>query len=408
MILSPESAKLIGLTGLTNLAFWLLWPTGIVRVATLDWGPVAAGLFGSAAWLAMLAALPVAPKLIARVGHRNVAALASTFIVVAALGTAIAPGGSLEWLWTVLLGFSTGLRWIACDSWIAEVTPPDRVGRVLSLGEMIVGLGFAIGPAIAAALVGVGPSAAVGLLAALSAGGGGALMIGVRTPDRPQKHPAPPATKSGWLDGLPIGAAMLLLASALLGGLNESGFAGIAALIAATSGGNAGESLAAASAVGFGSFVAQYALGGAADRWGGCKVLMGCAALLTMALVSPAILPASLPYASFVIGGLGGGLYTVAVIFGLQSQRGSTGSAAMIGAAALAYTLGTLMAPTLAGISLSAFGAGPTLLTMAALVAVLLVAIVYMQAWRWVDRNHETGPACAFRVSPKAFDGRQE
>lgn len=404
---SPHTvpARLIGLTGLTNLAFWLLWPAGIVRVAGLDWGPVAAGLFGSAAWLAMMLAMPIASRLVLWIGHRSVAALATGLIVAAALGIAIAPGGPLEWVWTAFLGFGTGLRWIACDSWIADVTPPDRVGRMLSLGEMVVGLGFGLGPAMAAAFANMGPPATIGLSAALIAGSGGTLIIGVRGPVTAITPLVDAVTKPHWLAGIPTGAALLLLASALLGGLNESGFAGIATLIAVAGGGDASASLAAAAAVGFGSFVAQYALGAAADRWGGCKVLMACAAMLTVALTCLAIVPAALPYASFVIGGVGGGLYTVAVIFGLQAQRGTGGSASMIGAAAICYTIGTLAAPTLAGVSLATIGPAPTLLAMAALVAALLAAIIALQAWRWVDRTRNLGPACAFRVSPTAFGG---
>lgn len=32
------SIRLIAMTGLTNLVFWLLWPGSIVRVAELGWG----------------------------------------------------------------------------------------------------------------------------------------------------------------------------------------------------------------------------------------------------------------------------------------------------------------------------------------------------------------------------------
>ncbi|MYL99882.1 hypothetical protein GR702_19160 [Novosphingobium sp. FGD1] len=107
--------------------------------------------------------------------------------------------------------------------------------------------------------------------------------------------------------GLPLCAAALLLAAALLGGINETGVAGVAPLLSIA--GDGSQPLFAAAAVGLGSFAAQYGLGAAADRLGGCKVLMACAALLAAALSAIAIAPTTLPVASFIIGGAGGGIY---------------------------------------------------------------------------------------------------
>jgi MFS family permease len=139
MLLTGTPARLIAMTGLTNLAYWLLWPAAIVRVAGLGWGPGLSGLFGSAAPLAMFVALPIAQRLATRRGPKNVVVIAIGALSASALGSALLPGGALEWVWTALLGFGTGLRWIAADSWIADAVPPHRSGRVLSLGETVVG-----------------------------------------------------------------------------------------------------------------------------------------------------------------------------------------------------------------------------------------------------------------------------
>lgn len=399
---TATAARLIAMTGLTNLVFWLLWPASIVRVSKLGDGAAEAGLFGSVAWMAMLLALPVASRAVVAVGPRRVVGAAVATIAAGALGTVAAPGGWSEWLWTALLGFGTGLRWIAADTWIADTVPRERTGRVLSLGEMVVGLGFAAGPAIAAAMVGAGLSSGLGAAGALLAIIGGVLMIGSTEPARArcQLSARPPAQPG--MSGLPRGAALLLLASALLGGLNESGFAGVAALLSlATDGAEAG-SLLAAAAVGLGSFVAQYALGAAADRWGGCKVLLICSALLAATLAALAVAPELLTPASMLVGAVGGGLYTVGVVFGLQARKRTGGSAGVIGAAAIAYTTGTLAAPTLAGLGLELGGPAMTLSAMALLAAALFVAIIRLQGWRWTDRSRDVGPVCAFRFSPGA------
>jgi MFS family permease len=394
------AARLIAMTGLTNLAFWLLWPASLVRMSGSGGDPAAAGLFGSAAWLAMLSALPIASRLVASVGPRRVVHAAVAIIAVGAIGTAASLGGPAEWLWTALLGFGTGLRWIAADSWIADTVPPERSGRVLSLGEMVVGVGFAAGPAVAALIAASGSTAGPGLGAALLALIGGAVMTGAVEPARTRRaRPAAP-TAGSRLAGLPTGAALLLLASAALGGLNESGFAGIAALLSLATGGGETGSLFAAAAVGLGSFATQYGLGAAADRWGGCKILLICAAVLAAALATLALVPEALPLASLLVGAFGGGLYTVVVVFGLQSRERADGSSGMIGAAALAYTLGTLVAPTLAGAGLRLAGPAPTLIGLALLAAALFAAMVRLQGWRWTDRTRDVGPVCAFRFSP--------
>jgi MFS family permease len=360
----PTPLRLIAMTGLTNLAFWLLWPASIVRVNGLEWGAGAAGLFGSAAPLALFLALPLASRLTARLGPRPVLWLAVLSLVAGGVGSAVLTGGVLEWVWTALLGFGTGLRWIAADSWIADASPPERSGRILSIGETVVGLGFAAGPAIASSL-GAYP-AAIGALAVGLCLFGGSLIPAKSEPARaPLAQPEADGVRR--FAGLAAGAVGLLLVAALLGGLNETGFAGVAPLLALASGGE--QPLLAAAAVGLGSFAAQYGLGAAADRWGGCKMLMGCAALLATALAALALAPSTLPLASFVIGGAGGGLYTVAVVFGLQARRGTASTASMIGAAALAYSFGTLVAPAAVGLGLDVVGAPVTLGVMAAFAA---------------------------------------
>lgn len=333
--------------------------------------------------------------LVAAWGPRGVAWLAIVLLVGGALGSALLSGGALEWLWTSMLGAGTGLRWIAADSWIADAVPPERSGRVLSVGETVVGLGFAAGPALAS----TGNTVATGFAAALLSLIGALLVIGV--PEPSPKRTAPTASDDRVrFAGLPLGAAVLLLAAALLGGVNETGFAGVAPLLSIAGGGS--QPLFAAAAVGLGSFVAQYGLGAAADRWGGCKVLMACAALLSAALAAIALAPATLAVASFVIGAAGGGLYTVAVVFGLQARRGTGSSATLISGAALAYTGGALAAPAAAGLGIDLAGAAATVGVMAVLAAALFGAIIGLRGWRWTDRSRSHGATCAFRFTPHA------
>jgi MFS family permease len=393
------SIRLIAMTGLTNLVFWLLWPGSIVRVADLGWGAAATGVFASAAPFTMAMSLPLASRLVATIGHRNSNLIAIAILTLSSGAPAIADHPPLEWIWTIGLGTGTGLRWIATDSWIADTVPAQQSGRILAIGESVVGLGFAVGPAAA--------SLAGGELLLLSTGAvilclcGAALIFPVAEPSS-RSHSNGNDADGPRFSGMQAGAAILLLFAALLGGTNETGFAGIAPLLAIAAGGS--QPLYAAAAVGLGSFVAQYALGAAADRWGGCKVLMICAASLGMALLAIAWMPQTLPLMSFIIGAAGGGLYTVAIVFGLQARRTPTSSVPLISAAAFAYSVGALAAPAAIGVGIDLAGPALTLTGMALLSIVLLIAVLALRGWRWTDRNLTHDAVCAFRVSPQSAD----
>jgi len=396
-LLTSTPVRLIAMTGLTNLAFWLLWPASIVRVAASGWGPTATGLFGSVAPLTMFIALSLALRLLALFGPRHVTAVAVTLVATSSLGSAFLPIGLLEWLWTAMLGLGTGLRWIAADSWIADAVPPERSGRILSLGESVVGLGFAAGPVIASELG--NHALALGLGAGVLSISGALLVARLAEPV--PRHEAGARLESGAsFAGIPMRATALLIASAMLGGINETGFAGIAPLLSIV--GGSGQPLYAAAAVGLGSFVAQYGLGAAADRWGGCKALMACAVILSGALAAIAVAPSTLPFASFLIGASGGGLYTVAVVFGLQARRSPGSSAALIGTAAIAYSAGSMVAPAGVGLGIDMAGAAVMTGALSALAAALFGGIIVLRGWRWVDRNRAQGATCTFRVSPQA------
>jgi hypothetical protein len=129
---------------------------------------------------------------------------------------------------------------------------------------------------------------------------------------------------------------------------------------------------------------------------------MACAALLSAALATIALAPAALALASFVIGAAGGGLYTVAVVFGLQARRGTGSTATLISGAALAYAGGALIAPAAVGVGIGLAGAAAIVGVMALLAAGLFGAIVALRGWRWTDRSRSAGATCAFRFSPHA------
>ena len=349
-----NGVRLLVALGASNLGFWLLWPAGIVRVEALGWGEAATGLFGSAAWAGCLLGIGLAPGFIRSRGHRAVTLL--SFVLLAAAGLCAPP---LEWFWTVLAGLSLGLRWTTLDAWLVDMTAPASHGRVLSVVELVAGGTFALGPAMGALLVPAGGGLAIAAAAVACAASGAASLRWIPNPARdPAATQAPGRAGLGRPPlGIPFAALAVMLAAGALSGVFESGFAAAASLLVLSDGGSERAALVAATAVGAGSFSAQYWLGVLADRRGGYAVLFLCSGALSAALVALAFWPGTLVALSIVVGAAGGGLYTVAVIYGLQSRPGrGAASAGLIGASAVAATAGVLVAPAAAGASPASSG----------------------------------------------------
>lgn len=357
---------------LGGVTFWILWPLGLVRTQAAGWSAASAGLFAAATWAACLVLLPFAQKIVARFGHRAVVLASKLVLAVACLGYLFAFEGWLAWLWAMLLGASFGLRWPALDAWAVELTPAAMRGRMLAVLETVAGATMVAGPAIAA-LVGLGHVGALTMIAAGATVVSVALLPFVPSPPTPQTDLQAGGTAGGRASAT-IGFAVL--AAALCGGLFESGFMAAGPLIATAKGLSAEAGLWVAVLVGVGSVAVQMLLGWGADRLGAMRVLALCAAGLALAFGALAVVPSALAALSVVIGGLGGGLYTLAAIHGVQTNGAK--SAGAIGLAAASYTLGSLGSPALTGAALDGVGPIATVGGMAAVSAALWIAL----AWR--------------------------
>ena len=377
--MSATTWRLIASMGLMNLGFWLLWPAGIVRVEALGWGEALAGLFASATWVACLAGLLLVSRLVGKLGFRRTTFLSGALLLLATAGTAYAHTSAMKWAWALLLGFAVGLRWTAIDAWLADSARPAVRGRVLALNETAAGVTMVLGPALAAV---AGSVHVLPLTAAAGACTLAGLLICATVPE-PSVRAAPRAVR-GMPAGIPGVALAVVLAAAYFGGVFEIGFMAAAPLIAWAGGLSEREALAAAATVGLGSFATQYLLGLWADRIGGRGVLIGCALSLAAALAVLAAWPAGLLPLSLVIGGVAGGLYTVAVIYGVQATSGS--ATALISAVALAYTIGTLVSPAATGIALETFGIPATVAGMAGSSLLLALVLVVVRDAKWAGR----------------------
>ena len=115
-------------------------------------GTTMIGLSTAVQYLAVLAAAPFVPRLMARQGPvpMMVWSILATAVVLLAL-----PALPNVYAWFVLrflLGLAESFMWIAGEAWLNHVAEEERRGRTVALYGMAAGGGFAIGPLLLAAL----------------------------------------------------------------------------------------------------------------------------------------------------------------------------------------------------------------------------------------------------------------
>lgn len=386
------AATFFELTGLFMFAPWLLFR---LKAQGLDEALI--GLVAASQWLGLGLATPLAAGWVARLGLRG-ALIASSTVPVLTLGLCVITPWPLAWTACSLLGGMAGaLRWIVSESTVAELSPPERRGRIVGLYETMIGVTFIVGPALLAALGGQSANSQLpGWLAVGLAAVGLLLSLGVpptsghgHAPPAATAHAAPdPAALAhahhGHAPGEPepvhlgwrgiwqaLQAMPVLMGAGLLGGFFEGGTTGVLPLYGLAAGLGATMAALLVSASGLGSSLVMMPAGEAADRWSLRGTLLLCAGLNALASVSLLLAPGWVPLVctvAFVWGGAGGALYTLAMVeigHRLQGVRLVNTTAVLV----LCYTVGGMLAPGLGGLLLG-WGGPQILLTGMAVVAV--------------------------------------
>jgi MFS family permease len=390
---SPSPRGLIAIFGSTFfelVGYFMLTPWLILRLSEQQAPTALIGLFAASAWVGILLVTPFASALTRALGRRRALWLSGAVPVVAGIGYGLPLEGSAALaLWfslKMLAGMASGLRWVLAEALVAEFAPPHLRGRAVGLFETMVGATFVIGPLLLAA---VGPSSPQALwlsVALLAVGLGWALRVPPLPPE-PDAHDAHVGWRGVWAA---LRAHPVIMAAGFCGGFFESGLTSILPLYGVALGLGAAAAALLVSASGLGSAMWMLPAGALADRMGrrpgrrggagGARLqLMRVCAAVT--LVATLIIPwvAGTPWlawpVAFLWGGAGGCLYTLAMIDIGARERGVTlvNSTAVL---VMAYTLGGVLAPSLAGAALQwAPRVGfPALLTAVALVCLVLLA----------------------------------
>ena len=354
------------------------------------------GLVATGLWAGILTASARSHGVIQRYGHARVF-VGATAVAVLALVSIASHAVYAGWVaGAVLLGLCGGLVWVAGEAWLAEAAPRERRGFYVGLFETAVGLALMAGPAL------VPLSRALGLhtpwvSAALMLP---ALVFSLLL----LRHGSPPMhDDADGADGAAAGGsgnvdwrhvAWPLCGIAALSGLMEAGVSSLMPSI----GMRLGYSIEAAAwlgtVIGAGSALLQPPAGHLADRWGTRRTTLTAWAVVGVAnavLLAFADSPQSVLWGvGFVLGGVGGAVYTLAIVEMGHRLEGS-GLVKAVGLLVTSYSLGTAAGPALGGglfdrTGLSGLALALLLLSVAGL---SLTALVLRPAPRPAPATHQ-------------------
>ena len=310
----------------------------------------AVGALASAFWSGIFVASTAAHAVVQRLGHARcfLVAMAASALAVASLLPHDAYAG---WLAAAaVMGLGGGLVWVSGEAWLAEAAPRERRGLLIGLFETSVGLGMLAGPALLPLSLWAGVSP-LGVALALMAGGFACAwpLLHVAEPEV-DAHAATANgddARNGWR-----AFAVPLVAVAAASGLMESGTSSLLPSISMRLGFALETAAWLGAFIGAGSALMQAPFGALADRIG-----LGRAMALAWTLVLGATLSlwiwAGAPQqvlwpVGFVLGGVGGAVYTLVVIE-LGHRLGGPALVQAMGLLVTAYTAGTVGGPALGG-----------------------------------------------------------
>jgi MFS family permease len=304
----------------------------------------AVGFVATLMWLGIFCGSLLASHVTPRFGREpvfrhSVQALVLCFGLIA-LVQGYWPWAALGWL----LGVVVGVIWVTGEAWLAEIAPPDRRGFYVGLFETCVGIGMMTGPVLLALIDRAGgPPFWVAFGMGLATLAAGRWLPHVDTSEVVTESSA----EIPW-QGLVTGIA----AVSLISGLLESGSASMLPGLSLRLGFSVQEAAWLGAVIGAGSALLQTPAGHLSDRLGLHRIETACWTLL--ALVSAGLwgwgaqLWWMLWLTGFVFGGMGGVIYTLAMVELGQKLQGK----ALVRATSVlvvCYTAGSASGPVMGG-----------------------------------------------------------
>jgi len=305
------------------------------------------GLAGAIPAIAVLIALPILPRLVARLGA--VAAIAGGCLA-GAVGFLALYAFPLPWAWIgirLLMSAGFALPWLAGETWINTVAREETRGRVIAIYAIAFFSGFSAGPIILQTL---GLSGFWPFLV----GAAGTAIAGV--PILLARRLAPEFCHDGSRSfASAMGLAPVAMAGAFIGGFAEISNLSLIPNVALAAGLSPDSALWLLSTMTAGGVALQFPIGWLSDKVSRFIVTIALAIVfIVLALALPMALttPLAAIVVAFLIGGVILGFYTVGLAI-IGEHVGANDLAAANAAFLVMYQAGAIVGPFVAGIAMT-------------------------------------------------------
>ena len=343
--------------------------------------PEIIGFTSAAFWLGMLAGLLFVGYAIQKIGYRNTVIAGLLMSVCSFIMLPL-----IDWRWwavfSATIGFGTGLRWIASETWLYRLTPAQARGRVVGIQETLIGLAQIIGPLIIVLLGASKPSvfwAAAAIIAL------GILPLFMAFPMAAVDPTAISKSLASVKSSQFSFKRMMLLFSyggfiAGIGGWIEGSLIALLPVYISDIGLYAAYTAWLLTILGVGLMLFQFPIGWLADKKGVNWTAKLCALIGLGGIVVAMLLGThfyALAVALFLLGGVSGAMLTLGLVWATQHGKGAqlTNNLRQV---SITYTLLTAIGPLVAGFVVSHTNSA-SLFWQQLVVIIVLVLILFKQ-----------------------------
>jgi MFS family permease len=356
----------------------MLSPLLILLLKQADVSTTVAGLFAACAWLGIFLVTPFASLIIQAVGRRRCLWIATVLPLLTSIGFLLTDNLAVWFALKLSASVAGGLRWVLAEAYIAELAPPEQMGRYVGMYATLMGLTFVIGPAVLA-WVGTADDTAFWIVIGLLAVGAAFTALVPEIAPATDQHSSLVGWKGLWR-ALTVHPLVMLVG--FVGGFFELGLSSILPLVGLNLRLDTSACALLVAVSGLGVILLAMPSGMLADRFAnperGRRLLMGVLAGLllvsALAVVMLGDVPGLVWPIALIWGGAGGTLYTLTMTDIAAREKGITlvNSTSVL---VLSYTLGALLASSTGGalIDWSPGFAFPAILIAVALAGLLVI-----------------------------------
>jgi len=276
----------IGSTFIALVGQFMLTPWIVFHLEARGYTASSIGWFSAATWLGLLLTTPFASHLVILIGQRASLLMSLGVPLLTALGIALS---DIPVFWAAMMflsGAAMAIRWIVAEACIAEIAPPQRRGRLVSLYQCLLSISFILAPVLLAWLQPVNPNVPTVAAAFLAAG----FVLTIAVPsmtladESGRDASSEPHEQRTGLSGLALAARNnpALVVAGFLGGMFELGITGLLPVFGLDAGFDSGAAAMLIAVAGAGSMAVMIPLGEAADRFATRPIKLCCVSVLLL------------------------------------------------------------------------------------------------------------------------------